>query len=73
MIMYMNMGMIMIMIMSMIMRVGERKNKARPRAREASGGEWLRRAASAVVRVPRLSGLTVLYFSLLAVSVFMNI
>ena len=29
----------MIMIMSMIMRVGERKNKARPRAREASGGK----------------------------------
>ena len=73
MIMYMNMYMKMMMIMSMIMRVGERKNKARPRAREASGGEWLRRAASAVVRVPRLSGLTVLYFSLLAVSVFMNI
>ena len=73
MIMYMNMYMNMIMIMSMIMRVGERKNKARPRAREASGGEWLRRAASAVVRVPRLSGLTVLYFSLLVVSLFMNI
>ena len=36
MIMYMNMYMKMIMIMSMIMRVGERKNKARPRAREAS-------------------------------------
>ena len=32
MIMYMNMYMKMIMIMSMIMRVGERKNKARPRA-----------------------------------------
>ena len=69
MIMYMNMYMKMIMIMSMIMRVGE----ARPRARGASGGEWLRRAASAVVRVPRLSGLTVLYFSLLVVSIFMNI
>ena len=39
MIMYMNMYMKMIMIMSMIMRVGERKNKARPRAREASGGK----------------------------------
>ena len=38
MIMYMNMYMKMIMIMSMIMRVGERKNKARPRASEASGG-----------------------------------
>ena len=63
----------MIMIMSMIMGVGERKNKARPRAGEASGGEWLRRATSAVVRVPRLSGLTVLYFSLLVVSLFMNI
>ena len=35
----MYMKMIMIMIMSMIMRVGERKNKARPRAREASGGK----------------------------------
>ena len=75
MIMYMNMymKMIMIMIMSMIMRVGERKNKARSRALEASGGEWLRRAASAVVRVPRLYGLTDLYFSLLVVSLFMNI
>ena len=73
MIMYMNMYMKMIMIMSMIMRVGERVIITRPRASEASGGEWLRRAASAVVRVPRLYGLTVLYFSLLAVSVFMNI